>query len=527
MMNVFILRLEQGLSQYTGQYYNFDGANGKIRWPMEDGAFLGETGAWNFFWRLGFQPQLIAMKDLVKIFCGRHNVVCATNLFNPETVTFLKSCLSRGALLVASGNPQAWEPFLGSVQSCRFDHPYAALAYLINEKVWLMAPPAWTYMQRESGNDGSEAVGQLAAIHGERQTPERALVTPLSDAPAILKKGNFVYLNANPFAAFQAWLQGQEDIQPWLLWRHRIFWLDEWVADLSKILSLVGIDLTNLARTGITGLGETTIVLRHDLDSSRDISYLEEENKRCFPAVYAVLKDKNTGFWINQLAKYQQQEIDYHYNTLANSMLKILYVWLTNTPPGAYRPGFKDIAGKNLLRQVRWAIKNGVVAETLHRHGAFMLYPEWIDAMDSVMNEYQHITGSSSLFRGQLLRWGVDRVDTLRGHISEFPDVHFPLWYPFRIAHVGYAGKMLRGWECASIMEIEPEFFKQLVSYKIPELPQRIITLNFHPAHARTGTFTSGGSLKWFKDILDIIEERDIRVETLGCIYKKASKSIA
>ncbi|NLX01647.1 MAG: hypothetical protein GXY40_03850 [Syntrophomonadaceae bacterium] len=527
MKNIYILKLEQKLSQYNGQYYHFNGANGKVRWPMEDGAFLGETGAWNFFWRLGFQPQLIAMKDLVNISAEDIIVVCATNLFNPEIVTFLKSCLSRGALLIASGNPQAWEPFLGSVQSCRYDHPYAALAYLVNEKVWLMAPPAWTYMQQESGNEGFEAVGQLAAIHGERQTPERALVTPLPDAPAILKKGNFVYLNANPFAAFQAWLQGQEDLQPWMLWRHRMFWLDEWVADLNKILSLVGIDLTNLTRTGIDGLGETTIVLRHDLDSSRDTSYLEEENKRGFPAVYAILNDKNTGFWVNQLAKYPQHEKAYHYNTLASSILKTLYFRLTKTTSGAYRPGFKDIVGKNLQRQARWAIKNGVAAETLHRHGSFMIYPEWIDAMDEVLNEYPHITGSSSLFRGHLLRWGVDRVDTLRGHISEFPDVHFPLWYPFRIAHAGYAGKMLKGWECTTVMEIEPQFFKQLISYKMPELPQRIVTLNFHPAHACTGTFTSSGSLRWFKDILDIIGERDIRVETLGCIYKKASECIA
>ena len=64
--------------------------------------------------------------------------------------------------------------------------------------------------------DSIERIGKLAAISGERQTPGRALVSPLADSPAILRYGNFYYFNGNPSGAFQSWIQGQEDLVPWL-----------------------------------------------------------------------------------------------------------------------------------------------------------------------------------------------------------------------------------------------------------------------------------------------------------------------
>lgn len=526
MSNIYILKLEQKASDYKGKCYRFNGANGKIRWPIEDGAFLGEAGAWNFFWRLGFHPQLITVKNYVNISADDIIVVCATTSFDENTLIFIKNCLAKGAKMIASGNPNAWEPVLGSVQSSRYDQPYAALAYMINKKMCLIAPPAWTYMQQKNEHDEFEAVGQMVAIHGERQSPKRALVTTLMSAPAALKKRNFMYLNANPFAAFQAWLQGQEDLYPWIQWRNRLFWLDEWVADLKKFLNILGIDLTKFKRAGIDRLNKITVVLRHDLDSSRDTAYLDEERIRKFPAVHAVLKDGNRNYWLKTLKKYPEQEIAFHYNTISSSPIKARLESLFGMEPKAYRPAYKEITGKGLLNQIQWANKKGILTNTLHRHGSFLIYPEWIDAFKEVLDNSNCVLGSSSLFRGQVLRWGVDRVDNLRGTTGDFPDAQFPLWYPFKLAHAGDNGEMLRGWESTSIMEIEPEFFKQLISYKIPELPQRIITLNFHPAHANVSTFTSGGSLKWFKDILDIIEEMDIRVETLGDIYKRADESI-
>ena len=75
------------------------------------------------------------------------------------------------------------------------------------------------------------------------------------------------------------------------------------------------------------------------------------------------------------------------------------------------------------------------------------------------------------------------------------------------------------------MMEIEPELFVQMLDYKIKELPQRIITLNFHPAHARQATFYKNGSLDSFKEILDIIEKQKITVMPLAETYQLANNS--
>ena len=118
------------------------------------------------------------------------------------------------------------------------DNPYAALAWFSEEgKPELIAPPSWAYLVvKKNVDDSLECKGKLAAISGERQTPQRALITPLEDAPAMLYAGKFYYINGNPFSAFQAWLQGQENLEPWLAWRHRIFWLDELAASICKTL---------------------------------------------------------------------------------------------------------------------------------------------------------------------------------------------------------------------------------------------------------------------------------------------------
>lgn len=146
--------------------------------------------------------------------------------------------------------------------------------------------------------------------------------------------------------------------------------------------------------------------------------------------------------------------------------------------------------------------------------------------MNKVLEAEPEVLGSSSLFRAQVLRWGIDRVDGNLGFMGEWPDTQFPLWFPFKLCHAGLGGKMLRGWESTSIMETEPELFIQMLDHEIKELPQRVLTLNFHPAHADKPTFYKNGSLNSFRDILDVIEKRSISVVPLCRVYQLANESI-
>ena len=119
------------------------------------------------------------------------------------------------------------------------------------------------------------------------------------------------------------------------------------------------------------------------------------------------------------------------------------------------------------MKQVRWAKNKGIGINTLHRHDPFIIYPELVDALDTVYNNEIDVLGSNSFFRGQVLRWGVDYSDGIRGNYGDAPSPQFPYWFPFRLAHSGHGGRLLKGWETTSMMEIEPGLLEQMIDYNI------------------------------------------------------------
>lgn len=511
--------------------YRFRGFVGPVAWPKEDGVGLGTTGAWNFLWRLGAKPRQIA-PQAQSLPSGAILFAVVDHADNPSTSEFLRRWHTRGNSIIAAGAPEAFAPLLPArAKSVRSPYPYAALAYRMDPRIEPIAPPAWSYA-RWSDAAGAEGQGQLVALGGERQSPTRAIALPL-EAPALVLGERFVYLNANPFAAFQSWLQGQSDLGPWLGWRPRLFWLDEHVAALWRILLQAMPSLASAPRPGVRGLSARTAVLRHDLDYSRDTAYLDVEIARGVPASHAVLLDKNRRFWTARLARAGGMECCFHYNTI-NRVTEIAgevrrrarrMIGLTPIPP-AIRPAIGELAGRGLARQLTRARDAGIGVATLHRHGAFLVYPEWVDALDGCLAQFPELCGSSSLFRAFVLRWGARSIDGGSGTLVEFPDAGFPLWWPFKLARAD-SGVQLRGWESTSVAESEPGLVEQLLDHRIPELPQRVVTLGYHPYHAARSTFRPGGSRDWFTDILDLIAARDVEVLTLAEVYARVEREVS
>jgi hypothetical protein len=498
----------------------FRGARGRVAWPTAAGHGLGPAGAWNVLWRLGCRPA-VTCADEGDPDPGDVLFVCGPAPAAAKAIATAKRWLSAGASVVATTPDPAWGAFLEGAEllPSRPDFPYAALAALFpGQPPELIAPPGWGFVTVARAA-GASARGDLAVVHGERQTPGRALITPIPSAPAVLRNGAFVFLNGDPFAAFQAWLQGQEPLESWLAWRHRLFWLDELASSLGTLLDAERILPTPAQRTGIPGLGKTTVVLRHDLDESRETAYLDEERHRGLAGVHCVLRDRNTRFWVERLAgEAGGHESAFHYNTVAGG--SIAQRLRRPSRPPALRPARADVTGRALLRQVRWARARGIGTATLHRHGAFLVYPEWVDALDAVFEEEPEVLGASSLFRGQVLRWGAERFRPDAGSAGDFPDAQFPLWLPFRLAHAGQGGRLLRGWETTSVMESEPALVEQLLGHRLPGLPQRVLVLGYHPAHARRPSYRAGGSLPWFREVLDLIERSGAEVRTLRAVFE-------
>jgi hypothetical protein len=246
---------------------------------------------------------------------------------------------------------------------------------------------------------------------------------------------------------------------------------------------------------------------------------LDEERRRKLPATHAVLRDRNAKYWCQSIAQDPGHEVAFHYNTGSYSRY---FNWIRRRlgrPPATYKPARSLVTGKGLRRQVAWARRNGIGTSTLHRHLSFLIYPEWVDAMDDLTQRYPDLLGSSSLFRGQVLRWGVDRVDGGRGTLTDFPDAQFPYWFPLRLGHAGHGGRMLSGWETSSLMEVEPELVEQLLSKRTPGIPHNVFILNFHPAHANQSTLCKGGSLTSFTKILTLLQDSNCNVSTLKSLY--------
>jgi len=526
-MQSFVLR-HTGSPQVLD--YEFSGGRKVVQWPQEDGVQLGMAGAWNFLFRLGASPSTVDESSLPVPREGDVLYVTADVKFVEKTEKALQDWMAAGGRIVASGCPEAWRfvfPKNVILESARLVNCYAGLAWLRDGlEPELIAPPNWTYLSMRFEMMGEwKCIGRLAAVSGERQTPKRALVEPIQNAPAMLFRRNFFYLNASPFAALQSWLQGQEDLQPWLAWRHRIFWLDEYTAFLHRVLQEY--HLLPVQAEGIPGLAQTTIVFRHDLDYSRDTTYLELENQAGLSGVHAILKDRNTKFWVNLLKTKPRQESAFHFNTGHYSrLLEEVRHKLLNLPKRQVRPNRKAIKGNGLLSQVRWAKRNGIGIETLHRHICFMFYPELVDALDIVYENEPEVVGGSSFFRGAILRWGINDIDGRRGSVADFTDPQFPFWFPFRLAHAGAGGRMLKGWESTCMMEAEPRLVEQMIDHHISGLPQKVMVLNYHPAHANNQTFAKNGCVGWFREILDMCKHRGVEVRPLAEVYRIINASL-
>jgi hypothetical protein len=512
--------------------YKFRGAQGGIDWPRDAHAHLGPVGAWNIFFRLGYVPKWVTLVELASLNpAGQLLVISSLGQWARSQEEQIKRWLSKGGLVLAAGISPHWPDWLGlpvdQVQFAKLDQPKGAFGANLDasDTVCLWSPGEQLYLggHREISSGPTKASGQLFMIHGEIQTPERALKTPLQ-AAALWTRENFTYLNGNIFAGFQSWLQGQSDLAPWLTWRHRLFWLDEWVCDLRTLLD--GLKLLPAPPIGGQALQKITVVFRHDVDSSRDTGYLELEEQAKIPATYAVLRDDNTTFWVNELAIRPPIECAFHYNTIKKEhIFQRLYAHFTGSRY-AYRPAKNELVGKGLWDQVQLAKNAKIGIATLHRHGSFLLYPEWIDALDYVFQKEPEVLGAASLFRSNLLRWGTDRVDGVTGTFVHFPDAQFPLWFPFKLAHAGYQGRPLRGWESTHIMEPEPDLFEQMLQHALDlPLPHFVFTVGFHPAHAHRQTFTERGCITWFKEILAIVSNIGGDFQSLRGIYQKLSEA--
>jgi len=257
---------------------------------------------------------------------------------------------------------------------------YGALGYLIDNKIYLIAPSRSKFCSKMPKG---QKVGELVELSGNFQSKEYTFIKKLN-TPAFVICDNEVYFNANPFSNFQKWLQFEYNIIPYLNWYDRIFWLDEYASSLLQ-------NIQKYSPVNINGFKdkkekEITVIFRHDVDDSRDLAYLQEEIKENIPATYALLIDRNRKFWLNNLRDKHNIEIAYHYesnNVKLSDYFKIAMnkffktkLKMENLP--------NNWNEKSLKKQLYRAKSKGIDTITIHRHFGFIKYPEIINEFEKI-----------------------------------------------------------------------------------------------------------------------------------------------
>ena len=500
----------------TSVGYIFKDWNGKsCHWPRELGANLGQAGAFNFFLRCGFKVFMICSSQ-ANILKSCDLVVIDIPYGGTCDKAIIHRYMRTGCRIMFTGDFMPVASFFGVANPSfvRPQRPYNCFGYSHRDRSTPLQPPNWGAFLAPDRAANPRLAGSLFEIAGDRLSPQMALRFPIPDsflfATDITEKGQLIYVNGFIFSALQAWLQGQEDLTPWLAWNSRLHWLDDYVDMLFDAFVEYGAMATSFER--ITEIGSSTICMRHDVDDSTDYKFAELECEAHVNATYALLDDKTLPSWLDTKKRFPNHEYAFHYSTISpkHQINKYLHHVINMTPArvfmNAYLTGAAVIGDGKLVDQVRAARSHGISIKTLHRHFSYLPYPEIIDALHGVYESNLGVIGSGSYFRSRVYRWGAHDLDGETSTVGQWPDSQFPFWMPFRLAHAAHKGAILPGWECTLLMESEPEFIQQMLKTRHRNLPHKMLMLCYHPAH-------TDRTWEWLKSIITICRDSGYKFE--------------
>ena len=492
-------------SEATVGYSFLASDNTILRWPRELGAHLGQAGAYNFFLRAGFKVGLVRSSDLPGRLRERDFIVIDIPIGLPCEDRVIDKYVRSGFNLLFTGDFNRVAKLFG-IEQLSFERPqrsYNSIGFEYGGRATPLQPPNWGSFVLKSGEDSRSFSGILFEIAGDRLSPQNSLKLQIPNsffvAQTEISGAKVYYVNGLVFSALQSWLQGQEDLTPWLGWNSRQHWLDDYVDLLMEAMNRYIFDGVQFERFQLPNA--RSICLRHDNDDSVDFSFLELEAQSRVSATYALLIDDLLPQWQSMAKRYPNHEYALHFTTIAPKFRLNKYVkhFAFKTPLRRYLDqyvkGDAVIGRGGLVRQVRNAIAAGVSVRTLHRHFSYLPYPEFIDALQGVYSQNLGVLGSSSFFRGQLYRWGGSELDGVYSTVGQWPDSTCPFWMPFRVADAARRGQFLPGWENTLLMELESEFADQILKTGHRNLQNKFVMFCYHPARHKS-------SLGWLSDVI-------------------------
>jgi len=386
-----------------------------------------------------------------------------------------------------------------------------ALGYLIDDKVYLIAPARSGFKVKNLPT--GKKIGELVEIKGNFQDLNYSEIKRLG-IPAVILKKNQLWFNATPFTNFQKWLQFEYPIVPYFNWYDRMFWLDELSSFLLGLIHKISPE--NVEGYAVVNKSQLInyVILRHDVDESRDLTYLNFEVKNSIPATYALLLDKNLYYWLNALENKKNIEVAFHFMTNEINNFDYLKIILNKF----FKTNFKienlpiDWNKKPLWKQIKKFIsKTNKIPFTIHRHCSFIKYPEFIDELEKISSMFPEIIGSSSFFRATVLYHNLKCANrSNNGYFHFEPDVGSPFWWVFKVYNP-ITQNIVNIYEQCHIMEPDIELLTKIFSKRIKGIKKNLFTIGLHPAHSNTKNFNENGQIETLKYLFKMKEKFNIK----------------
>jgi len=465
--------------------YRFNGAEGKKTWLVGEYAYLAVNGLSNILRRLGINFDILKDEEIRDGILELYDAIFLPNighLSKNSLDSIYKWCKDKNHKLIVSGNTNLSDDFLG-VKSRK--------EVLIKEYCgipeFVFCPPEYT-MNFCLKNGGVQSFEKVISFQKNHQSWKKEK----TDYDAIIINQNVLYITFPVFEYFGALFQGHLSIKPIyeILPPKRYFYLDLATIFLKELFRENGFKEPPQIEIDSVDLHKNTMILKHDVDYSRNLQYLNFELENRIPATFAILDDKNKDFWLSNIPENDFTEKAYHFSTHLRGFLKNLTHFL--------KLDFNKILTirKNLCRQVESAKKYGIPINTVHRHGSHFYYPETIDGLSYLYRKLPEVKGSMTMFRFSNFQYF---NSGFKNHYTiEQPDVSVPFWYPFKLEEASIESKEeIRGWETGQFIEPDKGLIDSIFNFA-KSFPG-VFALDFHPAHAETDTFNPGGNFEWFE----------------------------
>jgi len=491
---------QQSLSKMAdmeGKSFNFRGAKGTVCWLKGEYAYLAPNGAASLLRRLCIKFDWMSDEDLTNVtrLEPYHTLILPHCIGLPtRSSQILETWVKRGGHLLVTGQSDLPPELLG-LSEVNWYQPkgYSAMRY---GKYDLIVG----YRGYTMGIGRVASGSQVLASAFEVSNPAEGVSgeDDSSIGPAVIQNGKVIYIGLPLFETFGALIQGHVNFEDMRVWGHRYKYLD-WVCRCIKdLLEEAGWNHLWTVRVKPWGPYSGIVVLRHDVDSSMDTTYLDYEVRKHIPATYAILNDRHSQYWLKAVSGHPGAEASYHFDTTPEEGAK----WSRNFKKGegGTRRTFRKTSGKGLWRQFKKARNGkGIPIVTGQRHNSFFHYPEMIDAMDYLYGQGPEILGLGTMFRFTNFMYGARKDNDEGAYVIKHPDTSVPFWFPFKLCYASANGHhILRGWDITHVLEPEPWLTEHLLDQR-EYLGDGVYTLGFHPAHCWGKSFRPEGNWQWFE----------------------------